>query len=98
MNGELCEQDMVPESVVMQMLEEMEELERENSNWEARYNALLQTNVYLRHKSNSVTYSGFTKEELRLIASHMHPDKHDGKEIYNSIMQKLNSIKDGQSR
>ena len=98
MKSELCEEGMVPEAVVMQMLEEMEELESENSNWKARYNALLQTNVYLRQKGNAVTYSGFTKEELRLMASHMHPDKHGGKEIYNNIMQKLNFIKDGQSR
>lgn len=97
MKTDLCEEGMVPEAVVMQMLEEMEELEKENSNWEARYKALLQTNFILRQRGNTVTYSGFTKEELRLIASHMHPDKHDGKEIYNRIMQKLNSIRDRKS-
>ena len=79
------------------MLEEIEKLENENKNCQARYNALLETNQYLRRKGKraAVTYSGFTKEEVRLMVNHMHPDKHGGKDIYNTITMKLNTIKDG---
>ena len=84
----------LPEHVVTDLLQEIERLENDNKNWQARYDALLQTNEHLRHKGNAVTYSGFSKEEVRLMIKHMHPDKHSGKEIYNSIMKKLNSIKD----
>ena len=65
----------------------------DNNNWKARYDALFKTNEYLRHKGESITYHGFTKEELQVMMNQLHPDKHDGKTIYNSIMQKLLSIK-----
>tara|TARA_R110002020_G_scaffold446530_1_gene658826 strand:+ start:1063 stop:1425 length:363 start_codon:yes stop_codon:yes gene_type:complete len=87
--------DMVPEHVVTDLLQEIERLKNDNKNWQARYDALLQTNEHLRHKGNAVTDSGFSKEEVRLMINHMHPDKHGGKEIYNSITKKLNSIKEG---
>ena len=88
---------VIEKSVIEGMLEEIQKLENENKNCQARYNALLETNQYLRRKGKraAVTYSGFTKEEVRLMVNHMHPDKHSGKDIYNTITMKLNTIKDG---
>lgn len=37
--------------------------------------------------------SSFTNEELRVLIQLAHPDKHGGKEVYNSILQKLNKMK-----
>jgi|TARA_R110001583_G_scaffold90912_7_gene232950 hypothetical protein len=79
--------------LVIKVIEENKRLEADIRNWKARYDALFETNEYLRHKGESVTYHGFTKEELQVMMNQLHPDKHDGKTIYNSIMQKLLSIK-----
>jgi len=81
--------------LVIKVIEENKRLENDIRNWQARYDALIQTNEHLRHKGSAVTYSGFTKEEVRLMINHMHPDKNGDKEIYSSIMKKLNSIKEG---
>lgn len=35
----------------------------------------------------------FTQKELKLLLSRMHPDKNDGKEIYNEITRKLLGLK-----
>lgn len=35
----------------------------------------------------------FTQKELKLMLSKLHPDKHDGKAIYNEITRKLVTLK-----
>ena len=35
----------------------------------------------------------FTQKELKLMLSKLHPDKHDGKPIYNEITRKLVTLK-----
>ena len=59
--------------LVIKVIEENKRLEADIRNWEARYDALLKTNEYLRYKGESVTYHGFTKEELQVQIHQTHP-------------------------